>query len=73
MKRLSLTSRRRTVVLIRHPVLLAILLLLVEVVLHVLVALIALEDCWKFLELMTVVKMMMMESAMLAVNLHVVV
>ena len=53
--------------------LLAILLLLVEVVLHVLVALIALEDCWKFLELMMVVKLMMMESAMLAVNLHVVV
>ena len=43
-------------------------------VLHVLVALVALEDCWKFLELMMVVKlMMMMEFAMLAVNLHVVV
>ena len=70
---LSQTSRRRKGVSVLHPVLLAILLLLVEMVLHVLVALIALEDCWKFLELMMAVKLMMMESAMLAVNLHVVV
>ena len=56
---LGQTSRRRKGVSVLHPVLLAILLLLVKVVLHVLVALIVLEDCWKFLELMTVVMLMM--------------
>ena len=54
-----------------YPVLLlAILLLLLEVVLNFVVALTALEDCWKYMKVMTVVKMVMMESVMLAVYLH---
>ena len=66
-------SRRRKGVSNLHPVLLAVLLLLVKVARSLEVALAAWECCWKYLELMTVVKLMMLESAMLAVNLHVVV